>query len=289
MASLDSATPPRSPLPPSRPPHASERHSGPDGRQVAFRGRGFVASHHRGASWIAFALLIGLWEASIRFGWISELFLPAPSSVAGALRQLAADGTLGHHLSASLMRLLVGWTLGTLCGLIAGFAIGIWSLARAVGVPVISALFPIPKIALLPLFILWLGIGESAKFATIGLGVFFPTAIATFSALDAVPRNLIRMAQSFDVPWADILRKVVLPGAMPGILSAFRITASIALLLLVSAEMIGAQYGIGAFVLSAGSLMQTDALLAGVLVLSITGLCIGTALSRIEKALLKWR
>jgi NitT/TauT family transport system permease protein len=154
---------------------------------------------------------------------------------------------------------------------------------------VISAFFPIPKIALLPLFILWLGIGEPAKFATIGLGVFFPTAIATFSALDAVPRNLIRMAQSFEVPWFAILHKVVLPGALPGILAAFRITASIALLLLVSAEMIGAQYGIGAFILSAGSLMQTDALLAGVLVLSITGLIIGHTLSKLERLLLKWR
>ncbi len=281
MASLDAAAPPQ--------PNPSRTPATRPARQVAFRGRGFVTAHYRGASWIAFALLIGLWEAAIRFGWVRELFLPAPSSVAEALRQLAIDGTLGHHLSASLLRLLVGWSLGTLCGLLAGFAIGIWSLARAVGVPVISAFFPIPKIALLPLFILWLGIGEPAKFATIALGVFFPTAIATFSALDAVPRNLIRMAQSFDVPWLDILRKVVLPGAMPGILAAFRITASIALLLLVSAEMIGAQYGIGAFVLSAGSLMQTDALLAGVLVLSLTGLCIGTLLSKIEKAILNWR
>jgi ABC-type nitrate/sulfonate/bicarbonate transport system permease component len=153
----------------------------------------------------------------------------------------------------------------------------------------VSALFPIPKISLLPLLILWLGIGEASKVATIALGVFFPTVIATYAAIDAVPRNLIRMGQSFGMAVPDVLRKIVLPGALPGILAGFRITASIALILLVSAEMIGAQYGIGAFILQAGNLMLTDQLLAGVAILSILGLAIGTGLTRLEKWLLRWR
>lgn len=259
------------------------------GRPVRFRARGFVLRPYRAAPWIAFLLLFAVWEGAVRSGLVNELFLPPPSAVARALWEMSVDGTLWQHLRASLWRLGIGWTLGTVCGVLAGFGIGIFSLARAAGIPVLSALFPIPKIALLPLFILWLGIGEPPKVAVIALGVFFPTTIATFSALDAVPRGLIRMAQSFDVPWLDVLRKVVFPGALPGILSAFRITASVALLLLVAAEMIGAQYGIGAFVLSAGHLMQTDALLAGVLVLSALGLVIGTVLSRIERRLLHWR
>ena len=256
---------------------------------MRFRGRGFVVVHYRAASWVAFLLIIVLWEISVRRRWINDLFLPAPSSVMQMLWELLASGTLWLHLKSSLMRLAVGWVMGTSVGILVGFSIGIWSLARAVGIPVISALFPIPKIALLPLFILWLGIGEAPKFATIALGVLFPTAVATFSAVNSVPRNLIRMAQSFDVPWHDILRKVVLPGALPAILAAFRITASVALLLLVSAEMIGAQYGIGAFILASGQVMQTDALLAGVVMLSIIGLTIGTALSRIERYFLRWR
>jgi len=141
----------------------------------------------------------------------------------------------------------------------------------------------------MPILILWLGIGESSKVATIALGVFFPMAVATFAAIDDVPRNLVRMAQSFGVPFADVVRKVLLPGALPGILSGFRISASIALLLVVAAEMIGADRGIGAFVMQAGNLMQTDQLLAGVAVLSILGLVIGLGLSRLERALLAWR
>ena len=257
--------------------------------RIPFRGGGFAARPVRAASWIAFAVILVGWEFAIRAHLISELFLPPPSAVLTSLWGMIVDGTLREHLQASLMRLVVGWSIGTAAGILAGFAVGIVSIARAVGIPIISALFPIPKIALLPLLILWLGIGETPKITVIALGVFFPTTIATFSAIDGVPRNLIRMAQSFGVPWLGILRKVVLPGAMPGILAAFRITASVGLLLLVAAEMIGAQFGIGAFVLTQGQLMQTDALLAGVVVLSALGLVIGTLLSRLERRLLRWR
>ena len=258
-------------------------------RTIRFRARGFVLTRHPAASLVAFAVLILLWEAAVRGGLVSELFLPAPSSVAVALWNLIEDGTLWQNLSASLFRLGWGWLLGTIVGIAAGFVIGLSSVTRAAGIPVISAIYPIPKIALLPLFILWLGIGETSKVTVVALGVFFPTCIATFSAIDNVPRGIIRMAQSFDVPPFDILRKVVLPAVLPGILSAFRITASVALLLLVAAEMIGAQYGIGAYVLSQGQLMQTDNLLAGVCVISVLGLLIGGALSWLEKRLLTWR
>src|SRR5215470_10083840 len=167
--------------------------------------------------------------------------------------------------------------------------VALWQLARSVGITFISALFPIPKIALLPLLILWLGIGEEPKIATIALGVFFSTAISVYSGVDAVPRNLIRMAQSFNVPFHAIVRRVIWPGALPSILAGFRITASVALLLVVSAEMIGAEYGIGAFVLQAGNLMQTDQLLAGVVILSLFGLAVGKLINLLEARLLHWR
>ena len=117
-----------------------------------------------------------------------------------------------------------------------------------------------------------------------------PTSrLATKAPIDAVPRNLIRMAQSFNVPFPTIVRKVIWPGALPAILAGFRITASVALLLVVSAEMIGAQYGIGAFVLQAGNLMQTDQLLAGVVILSVFGLVVGKVIGWLETRLLHWR
>jgi ABC-type nitrate/sulfonate/bicarbonate transport system permease component len=258
-------------------------------RPVAFRGGGFSPRAGRYSGWIALALVLGLWQLAGSSGWINPLFLPPPSAIARAIWQLAISGALWHHLSVSVMRIGTGWILGTIAGVVVGFAIGLSSLARGVGITFISALFPIPKIALLPLLILWLGIGEQPKIATIALGVFFSTAISVYSGVDNVPRNLIRMAQSFNVPFHAIVRRVIWPGALPSILAGFRITASVALLLVVSAEMIGAEYGIGAFVLQAGNLMQTDQLLAGVVILSLFGLAVGRLINWLETRLLHWR
>jgi NitT/TauT family transport system permease protein len=258
-------------------------------RPVAFRGGGFMPKADRYSGWIALAGVIGLWQLAGSAGWINPLFLPAPSAIAVAIYRLAASGALWNHLSYSILRIGSGWILGTVAGIIVGFRIGLSSLARGIGITFISALFPIPKIALLPLLILWLGIGEQPKIATIALGVFFSTAISVYSGVDGVPRNLIRMAQSFNVPFHAIVRQVIWPGALPSILAGFRITASIALLLVVSAEMIGAEYGIGAFVLQAGNLMQTDQLLAGVVILSLFGLAVGRLINWLETRLLHWR
>ena len=258
-------------------------------RPVAFRGAGFMPGGGRMAGWVALALVIALWQLAGSAGWVSQLFLPSPSAIAMAIYKLAMSGALWQHVSASIVRIGLGWLLGTVAGVIVGFGIGLSTVARGVGITFISALFPIPKIALLPLLILWLGIGEEPKIATIALGVFFSTAISVYSGVDAVPRNLIRMAQSFNVPFAAIVRRVIWPGALPSILAGFRITASVALLLVVSAEMIGAQFGIGAFVLQAGNLMQTDQLLAGVVILSLFGLAVGKAIKMLEAKLLHWR
>src|SRR4249920_1181747 len=260
-----------------------------DRRPVPFRGGGFTPVPRRVLPWIVFLVLMAAWQAASSAGLLPPLFMPSPAAVIDALYGLWTNGTLAQNVGASLGRIIPGWIIGTAAGLAVGLAMGIFSAARAAGLPIVSALFPIPKIALLPVLILWLGIGEPSKVATIALGVFFPTVISAYSACDQVPRNLIRMAQSFGLPARDIVAKILLPGAMPGILAGFRISASVALLLVVAAEMIGAQHGIGAFVLTAGNLMQTDQLLAGVVMLSILGLLISWGLGRIERRMLKWR
>jgi len=272
-----------------RPVQQAASETGEPPRPVAFRGAGFSPGPSRFAGWIAMALVIALWQLLGSLSLVNPIFLPTPLAILRAIYQLALSGALWHHLSASLMRIGTGWMLGTVAGIAVGFAIGLFGHARSVGITFISALFPIPKIALLPLLILWLGIGEEPKIATIALGVFFSTAISVYSGVDGVPRNLIRMAQSFGVPFSTIVRQVIWPGALPAILAGFRITASVALLLVVSAEMIGAEYGIGAFVLQAGNLMQTDQLLAGVVILSLFGLALGKLISALETRLLRWR
>lgn len=258
-------------------------------REVPFRGRGFAPRRIPRAGLFAFVVLVALWEAVCRGGLVSAFTLPAPSRVLAALLDMAGSGELLLHLRASLARLAAGWSLGALLGVAAGLAIGVSSLARSIGLPLVSALFPVPKIALLPLLILWLGIGEASKVATIALGTFFPMAIAAASGVDQIPKSLIRMAQSFDLAPAAIVAKVILPGALPGVLAGCRISASIALVLLTAAEMIGAEHGIGALVLQAGHLMRSDRLLAGVVLLALLGLLVGGAIGALERRLLAWR
>src|SRR6202165_5615923 len=168
----------------SQPAPNSKTESESGSRPVEFRGAGFAPKAGRYSGWLALALVIGLWQLAGSIGWINPLFLPAPSAIARAIWRLAVSGALWHHLSVSVMRIGTGWILGTVAGVIVGFAIGLSSVARGVGITFISALFPIPKIALLPLLILWLGIGEEPKIATIALGVFFSTAISVYSGVD---------------------------------------------------------------------------------------------------------
>lgn len=256
---------------------------------VPFRGGLLVPRWQRGMGVVALIALIALWQLGSSLGWISEIAAPSPGKVFSALWEMTRSGEIYDHLIASFGRLFGGFTLGALTGLAAGLAIGLWSGARAPGITVIASLFPIPKIALLPLFIIWFGIGESSKLVTIFFGTFFPVAIATYGAVDNVDRTLVRMGRSFGLSTTAIIRKIILPGAMPGILSGLRIAISIGIVLLVAAEMINADRGIGGLVYAAGNLYQTDRLLAGVLVLSMIGLILSTMIDFIEKRLLNWR
>lgn len=256
---------------------------------VRFRGGGFAPTDNAWASAATLLGVVALWQAGASAGLIGSLFLPPPVAICAALWHLAVSGELWKHVSASLTRLAIGWVSGTVFGIGMGLAVGLWSSFRSPGMALVAALFPIPKIALVPLFIVWFGIGEGSKIATLAFGVFFPTVVATAGGVDNVPRGLIRMGQSFGLSTWTIVRTIMLPGALPAILSGFRVTTSIAIVLLVAAEMIGAEQGIGAFVLSAGNLYDTDNLLAGIVVLSVLGLTVAWAIGRLERALLAWR
>lgn len=258
-------------------------------RPVPFRGGGFVAAQPVWAGGVVLLAALALWQGAAAAGWIDPLFFPAPSAVGRALWRLTASGEMGAHVLASMKRLLAGLALGASAGVAVGLAAGLWTPARMVAAPVVAALFPIPKIALLPLFILWFGIGEPSKVATIAFGAFFPMVIATMGGVDAVDRGLIRMAQSFGTPAADIVRKVALPAAAPAILSGLRIATSIGIVLIVAAEMIGAKEGLGAFTLAAGNLMAVDELMAGVVVIAAIGVVFAALIGAAERALLKWR
>jgi NitT/TauT family transport system permease protein len=258
-------------------------------RRVEFRGRGFAPQHVRGIGLLVFVVLIALAEIGTRSEFISSLTLPRPSAVLETLVQLYETGLLWKHLLPSLQRLFVGAFIGIVAGVSLGVMIGLFSLVRAGLVPLVAALFPIPKIALLPLFVIWFGIDEASKYALIAFGTFTPTVVATYGAVDNVDRSLIRMGQSFGLSWWSIVRKIVLPGAFPAILSGLRVSISIAIILLVAAEMLGAEYGVGSYILEAGALYDLERLFAGVAILSVMGLVMNWVIGLIEHRFLGWR
>ncbi|MEL6678779.1 MAG: ABC transporter permease [Pseudomonadota bacterium] len=259
------------------------------GKSVVFRGGGFAPKPRRWVGFAVFIALIALAEWGTRSGWISALTLPKPSDVLETFRELYESGLLFKHLGPSLSRLVVGAAIGASIGISVGVLIGLFSYIRSGLVPLVAAIFPIPKIALLPLFVIWFGIGEGSKYALIAFGTFTPTVVATYGAVDNVDRTLIRMGQSFGLSWWSIVRKIVLPGAMPGILSGLRISLAIAIILLVAAEMLGAEFGIGAYILEAGSLYDLERLFAGVVILSLLGVIVSALIGLIERRLLSWR
>lgn len=259
------------------------------GIPVPFRGGGFVPRGRRWVGLAVFVALIALVEWGTQAGWISALTLPKPSDVLATFGELYRTGGLWDHLVPSVTRLIVGSAMGVSAGIAVGVAIGLFSYVRAGLVPLVAAIFPIPKIALLPLFIIWFGIDEGSKYALIAFGTFTPTVVATYGAVDNVDRTLIRMGQSFGLGWWSIVRKIVLPGAMPGILSGLRISLAIAIILLVAAEMLGAQHGIGAYILEAGSLYDLERLFAGVTILSVLGLIVSFLVGQVERRVLAWR
>ncbi|MEE9322698.1 MAG: ABC transporter permease [Granulosicoccus sp.] len=258
-------------------------------RVVEFRGGGFAPTHKKWVGLIVFAGIIIFLEAATRIGWITSLTLPRPSDVLTTFVDLWSSGLLWKHLLPSISRLLVGASIGAVAGIGVGILIGLFSYIRAGLIPLVAAIFPIPKIALLPLFVIWFGIDETSKYALIAFGTFTPTVVATYGAVDNVDRSLIRMGQSFSLSWFSIVTKIVLPGAMPGILSGLRVSFAIAIILLVAAEMLGAEYGIGAYILEAGSLYDLERLFVGVAILSLMGLCISTLIGWLESWLLAWR
>lgn len=258
-------------------------------RLVTFRGGGFAPKNIRWIGAAVFVLLIALIEWGTRTGFISALTLPRPSDVMWTFVELWDSGLLWKHLIPSLTRLAIGAALGASIGIAVGIVIGLFSYIRAGLVPLVAAMFPIPKIALLPLFVIWFGIDEGSKYALIALGTFTPTVVATYGAVDNVDRTLIRMGQSFGLSWQSIVGKIVLPGAMPGILSGLRISLAIGIILLVAAEMLGAEYGVGAYILEAGSLYDLERLFAGVAILSLLGIVVSMLIGYLERHLLAWR
>jgi len=242
--------------------------------------------------WVSVAsigLILLLWEAASQRQWVLPLFLPAPTAILSEGWSMITTGKIFHHLYASLSRIFLGFSLGCILGILVGILVGFFSIPEAVGNPLIAAVFPIPKIAILPLLILWLGIGEPPKVAVITLGVFFPMVINVYAGVKNVDPVFIRAALSLGSNRLGIVRKVIIPSILPMVFAGMKLGMGTSLLLLVAAEMVAADAGLGFMILTAADLMQTKKLLFGLMILSLLGFLFNWLFQKLEHLLVPWR
>ncbi len=244
---------------------------------------------HPWLSLVSFCLILLIWELVSRRQWVTPLFLPAPSAVLAEGWTMVKTGLIFKHVLASLSRILWGFFIACSLGIGVGILIGFFSIPEALGNPIIAATFPIPKIAILPLLILWLGIGEVSKVAVIVLGVFFPVVINVYNGVKNVDPLLIKAALSLGSNRTSIIRKVIFPSILPMIFAGMKLGMGIALLLVVAAEMVAADAGIGFMILNAADLMETKKLMVGLIILSLLGLFFNWLFQRLEQIVIPWK
>ncbi|MCE5363458.1 taurine ABC transporter permease TauC [Pseudomonas anguilliseptica] len=238
------------------------------------------------------AFLLWAWWAVTYFGLIEPLFLPSPQAVAKrgwlVLSQGYMDSSLWQHLAASLQRIGLGLFAAVLTAIPLGIAIGRYRIARGIFDPLIEFYRPIPPLAYLPLIVIWCGIGELSKVLLIFLAIFAPIAISTATGVRNVDPSKIRAAQSLGASQAQLIRYVILPSALPEILTGIRIGLGVGWSTLVAAELIAATSGLGFMVQSAAQFLVTDVVILGILVIALIAFALEMGLRALQRKLVPW-
>lgn len=239
--------------------------------------------------------LVGLflaWEAVTRLGLVAPLFLPAPEAVAARfvaiLRDGYGDAALGRHLGASLGRVFAALALAAAIGVPVGLAIGASPLGRGVFDPLLEILRPIPPLAYLPLIVIWCGIGEPSKVLVIAIAMLAPIALSTAAGVRGANPDRLRAARALGASRGQVLRHVVLPGALPQILIGLRIALGAGWTTLVAAELIAATEGLGFMIQSAANFLDTETVVLGIVVIAAVAFALELAVRRLETALVPW-
>jgi ABC-type nitrate/sulfonate/bicarbonate transport system permease component len=237
---------------------------------------------------IAGALFLGIWEIAVRAGWVDPLFLSSPSQVAVRLYQVFATGMIWPHLWASGSAAFLGFVTSCLVGIPIGIAMGRSVWVRDSLEPFVMAQASIPTVALLPLFIIWLGIGFSARVVLIFTGAVFGIVVSTEAGVSNIDRRLIETARSFTGTEWEILWKVVIPAAIPYIIAGMRLAVARVLIMVVVAELYASNAGIGYLIFQAGASYDTSMIFVGAVILAVTGIALNSLLRAVERRVAPW-
>jgi sulfonate transport system permease protein len=240
------------------------------------------------APWALPVLLLAAWQVAAHVGLLSSRVLPEPLAVLKAFVSLSASGELWHHLGVSLWRAAIGFGLGAGLGLVLGLLNGSSRRAALLLDTTLQMVRNIPALALIPLVILWFGIDEAAKQFLLATGVFFPIYLNTFHGIRSVDTGLVEMARSYGLSGWPLYRDVILPGALPSILVGFRFALGLVWVLLIVAETISSQDGIGYMTMNASEFLQTDVVLVGILLYALLGKAADWSARGLERYFLRW-
>ena len=237
---------------------------------------------------IATLVILLVWEIAVRIGYISALFFPAPSSVANHLLAQIVDGTLWPHVGATLIRLSSGFVVGGCTGLVLGLLMG-WSepIGKVLD-PFVAAAHPLPKIALLPLAMVLLGIGEASKIAMVAVATFFPMLINTMSGVRQLDPIYLEVAHNYGTPLHKLFTRVILPGSLPFILAGARIALNTALVITIAVELLTAKMGLGGIIWLAWQTLRMEQLYVALLVTMLLGIASNRVLHFVGRRAMPW-
>jgi ABC-type nitrate/sulfonate/bicarbonate transport system permease component len=234
-------------------------------------------------------VLLAVWEIAARLHFIDTRFFPAPSSVIAVLIDMLRSGELITNTLVSLRRLALGALIGGVPALILGIAMGLNRWVRAVFDPLIAATYPIPKSAILPLALLIFGLGEGSKIFMVAVGVFFPVVINSTTGVLGISSIYLDVGRNYKANRWKTFWTIALPGALPVIMSGFKLGIGIGLILIAIAEMIGAKSGLGYMIWTAWETFSVEQMYVGLFVIAIIGFVLSVGLNELERLIIPWK
>lgn len=268
----------------SQPPSAR-----PAGGATRRQRRSGTSKRFRLPFWVGPALLVLAWDLAVRTGTVDATFLSPPLTVADTMWRMIADGELWDHLAASLIRVLGGFIAATVAGILIGVAMGMIPLVNDLLKPVIELIRPISPIAWIPLAILWFGLGNGPSWFIIFITAIFPIVLNTYKGVTSVALNDLRAAACCGIKGWALARKVLIPSALPDIMTGARIGLGIGWMAVIAAELVAAQSGLGYLIEQSRQLFDTPRVLVGMVTIGIVGFCINFLMERIERRLTAWK
>ncbi len=242
---------------------------------------------------VTMLVLLGLWTLTTAMGWIKPLFLPSPQAVFTQFYEYitgaANDKPLWEHLVASVLRVFGAFLLASLVAIPVGIAMGMSRFWRGIFDPPIELYRPLPPLAYLPLIIIWFGIDELPKVLLIFLSCFAPLAMAARSGMRSASQEQMNAAYSMGASYAQLIRHVVLPAALPEILVGMRVAIGFGWSTLVAAEMVAANVGLGQMVLNASNFLRTDIVVMGIIVIGVVAYGFDLLMRAVERRLVPWK